>query len=388
LPCVSWLNVLIGLSILSGLTAAAEPSLRATGRPAAVRRQEFPPARASTEGDHRRAVLTRDTRVAFIQKAQVWSPTDVSKMNMREGPAAPGAFHPNELVTCDFVERKMSGHSRKFYCAIQPDDIVKVRYGPVNGEVQGSVLATRLLWALGFAADRVYPVRVRCRGCATDPWNNRQRVNDVHEFDPAVIERPAAGVEMREGSKEAEWAWPELELVEAAHGGAPLEQLDALRLLAVFMQHTDTKPKQQRLLCLPGGLRMDGVCERPFLLLHDVGLTFGHANEFNRNKEASVNLEEWAATPVWRNAADCVGHLGKSNTGTLENPRIGEAGRRFLAALLEQLTDGQLRDLFEVAGVDRRALGSGAHAAPARIDDWIRTFKEKRNEIVANRCAS
>ena len=50
-----------------------------------------------------------------------------------------------------------------------------------------------------------------------------------------------------------------------------LEQVDALRLLAVFMQHTDTKPRQQRLLCLPGGLTADGVCERPFLLLHDRG---------------------------------------------------------------------------------------------------------------------
>ena len=387
LPGVRRLNALIGLSVLSGLTAVAEPSQRAIGRPAAARRQEFPAVRASTKGDDRRAVLTKDTRVAFIQKARVWSPTDVSEMNVRDGPGGPGAFHPNELVTCDYVERQMPGRTPKFFCAVQPDDIVKVRYGRSNGEVQGSVLATRLLWALGFAADRVYPVRVRCRGCTSDPWNNRERVDDVHEFDPAVIERPPDGHEMREGSKDAEWAWPELDLVDATQGGAPLEQVDALRLLAVFMQHTDTKPKQQRLLCLPGGLTADGVCERPFLLLHDVGVTFGHANEFNRNQAGSVNFEQWAATPVWKNAAQCIGHLSKSKTGTLENPHISEAGRRFLAALLEQLTDGQLRDLFEVAGADRRALGSGAHAAPTRIDDWIRTFKEKRNEIVANRCA-
>lgn len=377
------LSALLALVILGDLTAAAEPSRRLTNRPAVAPQHEF--SRASTKNDGDGAVLTKEARVAFIRKAQVWSSTDVSMMSLRDGPGGPGAFHPNELVTCDYVTRKVSGSTAKFYCAVQPDDIVKVRYGRSNGELQGSVLATRLLWALGFAADRAYPVRVRCRGCTSDPWNRRERVDSIHEFDPAVIERPPDGHEMQEGSKDAEWAWSELDLVDAAQGGAPLEQLDALRLLAVFIQHSDTKPKQQRLLCLPGGLTAGG-CERPFLLLHDVGVTFGQANEFNRNKSGSVNLEKWAATPVWKNAAHCIGHLSKSMTGTLENPRISEAGRQFLAALLLQLTDSQLRDLFEVAGVDRR--GVGAHEGPAHvgIDGWIQTFKEKRDEIVANRC--
>jgi len=360
------LSALLGLVIFGGLTAAAASSQRSTSRPAVT--------------------LTKEARLAFIHKAQVWSPTDVSTMNLRDGPGGSGAFHPNELVACDYVERKMPGRTAKFYCAVEPDDIVKVRYGRSNGEVQGSVLATRLLWALGFAADRVYPVRVRCRGCTSDPWHDRERSSDVHEFDPAVIERPPDGHEMREGSTDSGWAWPELDLVDAAQGGAPLEQVDALRLLAVFMQHTDTKSKQQRLLCLPGGLTADGVCARPFLLLHDVGVTFGHANEFNRNRSGSVNFEEWATTPVWKDAAQCIGHLSKSKTGTLENPHISEPGRRFLAALLVQLTDSQLRDLFEVARVERR--DAGAHERPAHaIDDWIKTFKEKRDEIVTNRCA-
>ena len=52
-----------------------------------------------------------------------------------------------------------------------------------------------------------------------------------------------------------------------------------------------------------------------------------------------------------------------------------------------QLTDGQLRDLFEVARVDRRDVGAHERPAHVQIDDWIKTFKEKRDEIVANRCA-
>jgi hypothetical protein len=88
------------------------------------------------------------------------------------------------------------------------------------------------------------------------------------------------------------WFWSELDQIDEAEGGAPRAQRDALTLLAVLLQHTDTKPVQQRLLCLSGGLTADG-CEKPFMMLHDVGLTFGHANYFNRTVTGSVNFDQW-----------------------------------------------------------------------------------------------
>jgi hypothetical protein len=124
------------------------------------------PATAARNVDR---TLTREGRLAFIRQAQVWAPTNVPAMSLRDGPQDQGAFPPNALVTCDYVEAKLSGTSRKFDCAISKDDVVKVRYGRDNAEVEGAVLASRLLWALGFGADRVYPVRVVCRGCSPDP---------------------------------------------------------------------------------------------------------------------------------------------------------------------------------------------------------------------------
>jgi hypothetical protein len=64
---------------------------------------------------------------------------------------------------------------------------------------------------------------------------------------------------------------------------------------------------------------------------------------------------------------------------------ISEAGRKFLADLLVQLTDQQLRDLFEVAGVDRRVTSDGA-AVGARVDDWVAAFNAKRQQIVMHHC--
>jgi hypothetical protein len=350
--------------------------------------QQAPRQNGQIKAPAPRQTLSRDARLAFIRKAQVWQPTDIPAMNLRAGPGGAGTFQPNEMVTCDYTEAPRHGATRKFHCTLHDGDVVKLRYGAHNGEVEGQVLATRLLWALGFAADRVYPVRVTCRGCSTDPWTNRGNRGEVHEFDPAVIERKPFGHQMWEDDdKKSGWSWSELDLVDPSQGGAPPEQRDALKLLAAFMQHTDTKSEQQRLLCVSDQLTASGECERPFLVLHDVGLTFGHANTFNHNSSGSVNLDAWSSTPVWRDAANCVGHLSKSHTGTLGDPRVSEAGRKFLADLLVQLTDQQLRDLFEVARVDRRTDSSGKVSA-APVAEWLSVFNRKRSEIVTNHCAA
>jgi len=334
-----------------------------------------------------KTTLTKESRLAFIRKAQVWTPTHVSTMDLRIGPQGPGAFEPDATVICDHVDAALQGASRKFFCRAGADDVLKVRYGAENGEVQGSVLASRLLWALGFGADRVYPVRVICRGCSSDPFTKTERGSGALIFEPAAIERKPEGREMNAG-RNSGWAWPELALIDEAHGGAPIAHRDALTLLAVLIQHTDSKPEQQRLLCLPGGLRADAMCDRPFMALHDVGLTFGHANFANRADTGSVNFLDWARTPIWRDAKGCVGHLSRSNTGTLGDPTIHEAGRAFLADLLVQLTDEQLRDLFAVARVDLRSRQpNGPAVVPsASVDEWVTVFKRKRDEIVASRC--
>jgi hypothetical protein len=375
------LTLLFGPLSSEPITIAAHPIDEFQTRHAA-------PVLRGKSADDPRAVLTSDTRLAFIQAAQVWSRVDTPHLDLRTGPPGPGAFQPDEVVACDYVDATMHGASRKFKCAITPDDVVKVRYGRHNGEVQGSLMATRLLWALGFRADRVYAVRVRCRGCSSDPWHQHGRASGSHDFDPAVIERPPPGHEMRIDGKKSGWAWPELDLVEETAGGAPRYQRDALKLLAVLMQHTDNKSSQQRLLCLPGGLTADGRCEKPFMMLHDVGLTFGHANRWNHDSTGSVNFQEWVDTPIWKDGSSCVGDLSKSHTGTLGDPRITEAGRKFLADLLLQLSNRQLHDLFEAAGVERRTTKSGGVKSQPNVEDWVAAFMHKRNEIVTHRCRS
>jgi hypothetical protein len=382
------LPILVLLSISSSRTPIhVDEANRFPTHPAPRLEFNTPSEHLSTANASKDENVNEKDRIRAIRIAQVWTPTDVSSMDLRKGPPGPDAFPAGATVSCEFVRSKRSGSSPKFNCRLQTGETVKVRYGGSNGEVQGSVLAGRLLWALGFGADRVYPVRILCRGCSDDPWSNRGPEEGMRIFDPAVIERKPKGRELVVG-RHSGWGWQELSLVDEASGGAPIEQRDALRLLAVFMQHTDNKAEQQRLLCLPDP-DSDAPCASPFLALHDVGLTFGRATRTNHTDTSSVNFVEWAKTPIWRDPQQCIGNLLKSNSGTLENPKIHEAGRAFLARLLTALTDAQLHDLFDVARVELRSKepdNDTTARPPASVAEWVDVFKQKREEIESTRC--
>ncbi len=136
--------------------------------------------------------------------------------------------------------------------------------------------------------------------------------------------------------------------------------------------------------------KTEGVmpCEHPFMMLNDVGLTFGRANTFNNNTKGGMNLAAWSKTPVWKDATNCVGNLPKSMTGTLDNPPITEAGRQFLADLMTQLSDAQIHDLFEVSRVTLRLRDPGdVSSGFPTVDEWVNIFKQKREQIVARRCS-
>ena len=177
--------------------------------------------------------------------------------------------------------------------------------------------------------------------------------------------------------------------MDEAAGGAPRAQRDALKLLAVFVQHTDNKPSQQRLVCVDekaGGEH--GACVHTVMIVNDLGKTFGRSNLFNRDPVGSVNLEQWSAAHIWSDKGGktaCIGDLAPSQTGSLEYPVISEAGRAFLSGLLAQLSDAQLRDLFEVSRFAER-IGGAAH--PATVDEWLEAFKKKRGEIASRTCPS
>jgi hypothetical protein len=257
--------------------------------------------------------LSHQERRDAIQRASVWSPTEISSVDFRTGPKVEGAFAPNQWVTCVYKELEMHGQSPKFTCETSPGQEIKVKYGGGNAEIFGEVLATRLFWGIGFPADRMFPVRVRCHGCPADPKHSPKRIAGTQEFDPAVVERKLPGRAM-ETAENSGWRWSELDDIGPESPKGSRAQRDALKLLAAFIQHSDSKPENQRILC-PRGQEVGKIgCRTPVLMIQDLGITFGQATSLNKNRNA-VSLAGWSQVPVWKDPAKCVAELTGSLTG-------------------------------------------------------------------------
>jgi hypothetical protein len=322
-----------------------------------------------------------DQRAEAIRHATVWMPVDVKSMNLKAGPPGPQAFAPGATVTCTYFEKDHGqGSTPKFHCLMPTGPVgreLKVRYGKTNGEVYAQVAATRLLWALGFPANRMYPAKVACRGCSADPFTTRPAPDATAPilFDPATIDEDYPGTTVENSSDEG-WAWKELDQVDPKAGGASVAERDALKLLAAFIQHTSNKSINQRIVCAD-----PPACSKSVMMIADLGKTFGRANSGNDDLVGAVNFQEWSHVPVWKGAVVCVANLHWTWSGSLADPLISEAGRAFLANLLNQLTDAQLTDLFTVARFTDRD-------PTATVAQWVEAFKAKRAEITNRKCAS
>jgi hypothetical protein len=320
-----------------------------------------------------------------LQRTRVWQepPVPVAQADLGREPPGPGALGRDARLLCRFQYRSSPGYSPKFHCVQLGGDVLKVKYGWNSREVRTEVAATRLLAALGFGADRMYVVeRVRCFGCPPYPyeklaWLGILRVDyrEYRDFDFVSIERPMGGAAL-ETVEEKGWRWDELALIDPARGGSSRAEVDAFRLMAVFLSNWDTKDANQRLVCLPdedaarpGAPRVP--CARPFAYMQDVGTSFG---------PHSMNLTTWTSRPVWADAATCtVSMKGLPYDGaTFRDVRISEGGRRFLAERLAALSARQIEDLFRAA---RFPDFPWKHEEDGDLGRWVVGFQDRVRQI-------
>ena len=395
-------------------------------------------------------------RQRCLEQAGVFTDRNTSELDLKTGPVEGLAFDPSPEVTCAYETPgiQLGGATPKFLCRIG-SDVFKVKYlpskrygtAPVRGrspdrEIYAELAATRLFWALGFGADSVFLVRLRCNGCPTSPHdgpNDRERRTgryhrSTRPLGIALLERRFDGATIEENSDDG-WTWSELDSTvgkqapvtdslgltpSSAWEPARREHVEALQLLQVFVQHGDCKPEQQRLVCLPGGIvpherarhrsddsgddnwdvddsddpddeddRVRYGCRQTYALVDDLGATFGGAGAFTRSS-AKMSLKHWAEKPVFdmeyyrETSGVCRGVLTTSRacSGGIKDPIITEAGRQFLLDRLNLLSDRQIRDLFVAA----RVADLCDDPEECGVDAWVATFKDKVRQIAAQPC--
>jgi hypothetical protein len=366
---------------------------------------------------------TKD-RLEAMRAALLFTPKAVAEANILEGPEQSKKqfqFHFKDKVICDFHTpgAKMGGKTPKFACKItsvesangqvqtltegMDEEPVKVKFGANDNEVYAEIVATRLMWALGYYADSWFPVRVECHNCPENPVSGSGAVG-TRTFDPATIVRKFPGRKMYEvGNEEQGWSWKELD----AGNGRPTYEKDGLKLLGAFMQHSDNKPPQQRLVCDKEHVDtttrpFTTTCDKSIMLVQDVGATFGSGGRFTSNGSAKMNLKGWDGKKLWKKVGtdgapqECQAELTKSLTAHdgLSDPVISEEGRRFDAGLLCQLSDSQIEDLFKASrAAEMPEYHNQDGSFKASVDEasitrqWVDAFKHKREDLAKGRCS-
>lgn len=324
-------------------------------------------------------------REALITRAKVFvDPRPAIRgLDLSDPPNETKHLDREALVECRYVPKPTSGVTPKFDCRLADGTVIKIKYGNTP-ERLAEVAATRLLAALGFGADEVTLLpKLRCHGCPRRPFEMRKFaewfyaswlldrvVNEDARQDFSLVsaERKMPGRAIEVDDFEG-WDWSELDRVDAASGGATRAELDALRLIAIFLGHWDNKARNQRLSCEPGiaGDDPSAPCAKPLLMIQDVGATFG---------PGKVEEANWAATPIWADVAGCVVRLPHID-GTFDSIRISEAGRVLIASRLRQLSEAQITTIFDTAGFPDPATGE----VNGNVTPWVKTFRDKVRQI-------
>jgi hypothetical protein len=371
-------TLLVWLAFAGSQRAARNAATADAPATDAARASAEEPARGKLLYDDKREV-SPEQRAEFITRAHVWRqpPVPVNRASL--------VGTTLDQVTCRMKITDLGGTTPKFDCVLEDGEEIRIKYGS-GAEVPAEAAATRLLKALGFGADDITLVRrLRCYGCPEEPFVFMKAVevtrteplyektidfSKFEDFEWVGLERKFNARPIEAGDLEG-WSFFELNTVDSERGGSPRAHVDALRMMAVLLAHWDNKSENQRLVCLAHDWREGEPCARPFLLLQDVGATFG---------PMKLDLAEWETTPIWDDRPTCAVSMRTLpfEGATFGAANISEGGRRFIADLLSQLSDQQLTDLFTHARVaEKRA----PFASVRRVSEWVRVFRQKVRAI-------
>jgi hypothetical protein len=214
----------------------------------------------------------------------------------------------------------------------------------IGKEAQSETSAIRLLWGVGYLTEVNYLVpRVTIPGKGT--------------FTNARFEaRPD------DWKRTDEWQWKKNPFV-----GTP--EFQGLKIMMALINNWDLKDSNNQIITIknePG---------EHYYIISDLGATFGHASTtplFWRFTRSRNNPKNFAKSKFLEKVKDnrVVLHFGGKNRGLLKNITVQDAN--WMAALLSQLSDAQIRDAFRAANY-----------SPGQINQLAQTVRNRTNELLS-----
>ena len=265
-------------------------------------------------------------------------PHDIRSRDLYLGPG--GAAMRPDVRRITFIKEEKGGYSKKYRVR---DGAGREWVVKIGKEAQSETSAVRLLYGLGYLTEVNYLVpRVTIPGKGTF-------TNVRFEARPERLKRVG------------EWKWKSNPFT-----GTP--ELQGLKIMMALINNWDLKDSNNVIL-------KDG--NELHYAISDLGATFGHASTtpiFWRITRSRNNPTNYAKSDFFEKVKGnrVVLHFGGKNRGLMKDITIQDA--QWIATLLSQLSDRQIRDAFRAANY-----------TPGQINLLTGEVRERTNELLSLR---
>ncbi|HEX8249276.1 MAG TPA: hypothetical protein VF599_13955 [Pyrinomonadaceae bacterium] len=279
-------------------------------------------------------------------KIVMWEPVNIAERDLFAGPG--GEEMRPVLSNITFIKEEKNGHNKKFRIK---DGAGKIWVAKLGREAQPETAAVRLMWALGYKTEVNYLVP-----SITIPGKGTFK-NVRLEARPEEIDRLE------------EWKWKDNPFVGT-------KEFQGLKMMMVFFNNWDIVDVQNKILLVEGA---NG--KELHYIISDLGATFGKLGNNNfpvvyRLGRKTSNPTKYVDSSFIDDVKDGIVDLaykGK-NRDLFDDITVEEA--RWLADLLNQLSDKQIEDAFRAANYSPEETKTLVLAVKGRIADLNQATKQ------------
>lgn len=284
------------------------------------------------------AQMAINTEPVISGSPVMWQSVRTSSRDLFYGPG--GRDMQPDLSNITFIKEEKQGHNKKYRIK---DGAGRTWVAKLGREAQPETAAVRLLWALGYSTEINYLVPT-----ITIPGKGTFK-NVRLEARPDNIERLE------------EWKWKDNPFLGT-------RELQGLKVMMVFFNNWDVVDVQNKIIENDGGLEY---------IVSDLGSTFGRLGNNNfpviyRLGRRTNKPDLYAKSKFIKGTKDGyikLAYKGK-NRALFKNITVQEG--RWLADLLLQLQEGQIRDAFRAANYSQSDIEMLTGAVKRRIADLDR----------------
>jgi hypothetical protein len=279
-------------------------------------------------------------------KAVMWEPVNIGEKDLFYGPGGKELLPDVSKIT--FIEEVKGGHNKKYRIK---DAAGKIWVAKLGREAQPETAAVRLLWALGYKTEVNYLVST-----ITIPGKGTFQ-NVRLEARPEEVDRLD------------EWKWKENPFIGK-------NEFQGLKMMMVFFNNWDVLDLQNKILKVDGA---DGT--ELHYIISDLGSTFGKLGNNNlfivyrigrKTNNPSKYIDSSFIDDVKDGYVD-LAYKGK-NRDLFEDITVEQA--RWLAELMNQLSDQQISDAFRAANYSAEDVKTLTQAVKNRISDLNQATKQ------------